>query len=68
MIHETTDFRLVWDDFQKFRDFVKHKENIEAALAHVVRIKPSSAKGQYIKRICLAATRTPSVTIEYVPS
>ena len=38
-------------------------ENIEAVIAHFVRIKPAAAKGQYIKRICLTATRTPSVTI-----
>ena len=39
------------------------KENIEAVISHVVKIKPAAAKGQFIKRICLSATRTPSVTI-----
>ncbi|MFQ5494221.1 MAG: 50S ribosomal protein L1 [Phycisphaerae bacterium] len=39
------------------------KENIEAVISHITRLKPASAKGQYIKRICLSATRTPSVTI-----
>jgi len=41
------------------------KENIEAAIAHIMRLKPSSAKGQYVKRVCLSATHTPSVTVEY---
>ena len=40
------------------------KANIEAVIAHFVKIRPSAAKGQYIKRVCLAATRTPSVTLE----
>lgn len=39
------------------------KENIEAVVAHVQRIKPSTAKGHYIKRVSLSATRTPSVTL-----
>lgn len=39
------------------------KENVEAVINHFTKIKPSAAKGQYIKRICLSATRTPSVTI-----
>ena len=40
------------------------RENIEAVIAHMTRIKPAAAKGQYIKRACLAATRTPSVTLD----
>lgn len=39
------------------------QENIEAFLAHVHRIKPPSSKGQYIKRVCLSGTMTPSVTL-----
>jgi large subunit ribosomal protein L1 len=39
------------------------KANIEAVIEHFTRIKPATAKGQYIKRISLSATRTPSVTI-----
>ncbi len=38
-------------------------ENIEAFIAHVQKIKPPAAKGQYIKRVCLSATMTPSVTL-----
>jgi len=39
------------------------KENIEAAVGHVMKMKPSSAKGQFVKRVSLSATRTPSVTV-----
>jgi large subunit ribosomal protein L1 len=39
------------------------KENIEAAIAQMVKIKPSSAKGTYLKRIVLSATRTPGVEV-----
>jgi large subunit ribosomal protein L1 len=39
------------------------KENIEAVIAHMVKMKPAAAKGQYLKRVCLSATRTPSVTL-----
>ena len=39
------------------------KENIESVIAHIVKIKPAAAKGTYVKRVCLAATRTPSVTL-----
>ncbi|MFQ5461132.1 MAG: 50S ribosomal protein L1 [Phycisphaerae bacterium] len=40
------------------------KANIDAVIGHIVKIKPVSAKGHYIKRVCLAATRTPSVTLD----
>ncbi len=39
------------------------KENIEAAVQHIARSKPAAAKGQFFKRICIAATHTPSVTV-----
>ncbi len=39
------------------------KENIEAVIDHITKIKPAAAKGQYLKRVCLSATRTPSVTL-----
>ncbi len=38
-------------------------ENIDAMVAHINRIKPSGAKGTYIKKICLIATMSPSVTV-----
>jgi large subunit ribosomal protein L1 len=39
------------------------KVNIEAVIEHFVKIKPASSKGQYMKRVCLSADRTPSVTL-----
>jgi large subunit ribosomal protein L1 len=39
------------------------KANIDAVIDHFVRIKPSSAKGQYLKKISLSATRTPGVNV-----
>jgi len=39
------------------------KENIEAAIEHFTKLKPVAAKGTFFKRVCLAATQTPSVTI-----
>ena len=38
-------------------------ENISAVVDHIVKIKPAATRGQYIRRACLSATRTPSVTI-----
>ncbi|MCP4591375.1 MAG: 50S ribosomal protein L1 [bacterium] len=38
-------------------------ENIETVIAHLLKIKPAASKGMYMKRVCLAATRTPSVTV-----
>lgn len=40
------------------------KANVTAVLDHFAKIKPAAAKGHYFKRVCLSATRTPSVTIE----
>lgn len=40
------------------------KENVAAAYAHIMKIKPAVVKGQYVKRVCLSATRTPSVTLD----
>jgi large subunit ribosomal protein L1 len=39
-------------------------ENIHAFLATVVRLKPTSAKGTYIKSINLASTMGPGVRID----
>ncbi|MCO6437160.1 MAG: 50S ribosomal protein L1 [Phycisphaerae bacterium] len=41
------------------------KENIEAAVKHIVRAKPAAAKGQYIRKVSLSATHTPGVMIDY---
>ena len=37
--------------------------NIEALLSHMNRIKPATAKGTYIKKVCLSATMSPSVMV-----
>lgn len=40
------------------------KENITAFVDHIRRMKPTAAKGQYLKRVCISGTMTPSVTIQ----
>lgn len=39
-------------------------ENINAFIAHLRRIKPSSAKGVYFEKVVLTATMTPSVPVD----
>ncbi len=39
------------------------KENIEAVVHQIQKIKPAAAKGTYIKRVSLSATMTPSVSL-----
>ena len=41
-------------------------ENVEAFLAHIKKVKPASAKGAYIKKVCISATMSPSVMIDYL--
>ncbi|MCK4886400.1 MAG: 50S ribosomal protein L1 [Planctomycetes bacterium] len=38
-------------------------DNIGAFITHIKKIKPTAAKGIYIKRICVSATMSPSVTV-----
>ena len=40
------------------------KENITAFVGHLRRLRPAAAKGQYLKRVCISGTMTPSVTID----
>jgi large subunit ribosomal protein L1 len=40
------------------------KANTQAFLEHVRRIKPASAKGHYIKKVCISGTMTPSIELE----
>lgn len=40
------------------------KENIEAVIRHLIKVKPATAKGHYFKRVCLSGARTPGVNIE----
>ena len=38
-------------------------DNIEALLSHIKKAKPAKAKGTYIKKMCLSAAMSPSVTV-----
>lgn len=40
------------------------RDNISAFVNHLVRMKPQSAKGHYLKRVAVSGTMTPSVTID----
>jgi large subunit ribosomal protein L1 len=39
------------------------KENIVAFVEHIRRMKPPTARGQYLRRVCISGTMTPSVTV-----
>jgi large subunit ribosomal protein L1 len=39
-------------------------DNIEAFVSHIKKIKPSAAKGTYIKKICISSTMSPGITVE----
>ena len=38
-------------------------DNIEAFVSHMKKIKPATAKGTYIKKMCISATMSPSITV-----
>jgi large subunit ribosomal protein L1 len=38
-------------------------ENIEAFVRHIKKVKPSTAKGTYIKKMCISATMSPVVEV-----
>jgi large subunit ribosomal protein L1 len=40
-------------------------ENFEAFVSHIKKIKPAASKGTYIKKMCISATMSPGVTIDY---
>lgn len=42
----------------------KLTENIEAFINHIVKMRPSSAKGIYVIKTCISATMSPSVFVE----
>jgi len=44
-------------------DKKKLLDNIEAFVAHIKRVKPSGAKGTYIKKACLSATMSPGILV-----
>lgn len=37
--------------------------NIEAFISHIKKIKPTTAKGAYIKKVCISATMSPNITV-----
>ena len=43
----------------------KLRENIEAFIAHIKKIKPAAARGTYIKKVCLSATMSPAIIVDY---
>jgi large subunit ribosomal protein L1 len=40
------------------------KENVVAFMDHIRRLKPPTAKGQFIKKLALSGTMTPSVLVD----
>jgi large subunit ribosomal protein L1 len=38
-------------------------ENVRAFIAHVLSLKPSTVRGQYVKSIAMSATMSPSVRV-----
>jgi large subunit ribosomal protein L1 len=43
----------------------KLQENFEAFVSHIKKIKPAAAKGTYIKKMCISATMSPGITVNY---
>jgi large subunit ribosomal protein L1 len=41
-------------------------DNIQAFISHIRKIRPQTAKGVYIKKVCLSATMSPSVILNVV--
>ena len=46
-------------------DAVQLKENVEALIADLKRIKPASSKGIYVKRVTLSTTMGPGLVIDH---
>jgi large subunit ribosomal protein L1 len=40
-------------------------ENVEAFVSHMKKIRPAAAKGTYIKKMCISATMSPGITVDY---
>ncbi len=40
-------------------------ENIEAFVAHIKKIKPTAAKGTYLKKMCISAAMSPGITVDF---
>ena len=46
-------------------DPIKLRENLEALLADLKKAKPSSSKGQYLRKVSISTTMGPSVVIDH---
>ena len=42
---------------------VKLTENIEALISHIKKVRPTSAKGTYFKKVCISATMSPGIMV-----
>ena len=42
----------------------KLADNIEAFVTHIKKMKPSSTKGSYIKKISISATMSPGIALD----
>ncbi len=42
------------------------KQNIEAFMEHIRRMRPAAAKGTFVKKVCIKATMTPAVEVQTV--
>lgn len=40
------------------------RENIDAFIGHIRRMKPPSSKGQYIKKVCISGTMSPAIELQ----
>lgn len=45
-------------------DESKLAENIETFISHIKRLKPGTAKGTYVKKVCISATMSPAVMVD----
>ncbi|MBI2601565.1 MAG: 50S ribosomal protein L1 [Deltaproteobacteria bacterium] len=48
-------------------DSEKLKENVDAVIEALVKAKPSTAKGTYLKKVSLSATMSPGVKVDTTP-
>ncbi|MBC8469888.1 MAG: 50S ribosomal protein L1 [Planctomycetes bacterium] len=45
-------------------DKEKLVDNVEAFISHIKKVKPTSSKGTYIKKVSISATMSPGITID----
>jgi len=45
-------------------DESKLAENIETFISHIKKMKPGTAKGTYVKKVCISATMSPAVMVD----